>query len=97
MNFLKDKLIISIILTLLLKIYIMSTRGDWTTRIRQEDANTANKNRLSLTNNLLVESEYFINTDKQTIGSATYIVTNKCFKIDSLSIKFYQIKNNKLN
>ena len=71
----------------------MWTRGDWTTRMNQENANSENKYRFSLTKDLAIESEHFINTDKQIIGSATYIVTNKCFKIDSLSIKFYEIKN----
>jgi hypothetical protein len=93
MNFLKDKLIISIFVALLLQIYIMSTRGDWTTRISQETAKSGSKYRFSLTKNLAIESEHFINTDNQIIGSATYIVTNKCFKIDSLSIKFYEVKS----
>lgn len=71
----------------------MLTRGDWTTRVNQENANSENKYRFSLTKDLAIESEHFINTDKQIIGSATYFVTNKCFKIDSLSIKFFEIKN----
>ena len=71
----------------------MWTRGDWTTRMNQENANSENKYRFSLTKDLAIESEHFINTDKQIIGSATYIVTNKCFKIDSLSIKFFEVKN----
>jgi len=93
MTFLKDKLIIAIFLTLLLQVYIMSTRGDWTTRVSQENANSENNYRFSLTKDLAIESEHFISTDNQIIGSHTYIVPNKCFKIDSLSIKFYQINN----
>ena len=80
-------------LTLLLQIYIMSTRGEWTTRVSQENANSENKYKFSLTKDVAIQSEHFINTDKQIIGSATYIVTNKCFKIDSLAIKFFEIKN----
>ena len=71
----------------------MSTRGEWTTRVSQENANSENKYKFSLTKDVAIQSEHFINTDKQIIGSATYIVTNKCFKIDSLAIKFIEIRN----
>ena len=77
----------------MLQIYIMATRGEWTTRLIQENAKSENKYRLSLSKNLAIESEHFINTDNQTIGSATYIVPKNCFRIDSLSIKFYEVKS----
>src|SRR5258706_13131004 len=93
MRFIKDKILILIILTVLLQIYILSTRGDWTTSVKQENASSDDKNHLDLSNALSIESEHFASADKQIIGSATYFETDKCFTVDSLLISIFQIIN----
>ena len=93
MRFIKDKILILIVLTSLLQIYIISTRADWTTKIVQ--VNSGDRNHLDLTTTLSIESEHFISKNEQTIGSATYFETKKCFTVDSLGIFMFQIIDGK--
>src|SRR5687768_6118014 len=95
MRFIKDKILILIILTALLQIYIVATRADWTTRIVQDNASSDDKNHLDLTTTLSIQSEHFVSKNEQAIGSATYFKTKKCFTVDSLAILMFQIKDGK--
>lgn len=95
MRFLKDKLLIFILLTALLQLYIVATRGDWETKVEQKGANPDDKNHLKLTDDLFIESEHSINVETRTIGSHTYFVTDKCFKIENLEITISELLDNK--
>ena len=95
MRFIKDKLLIFILLTALLQLYIIVTRGDWEANIEQEGATEDNKNQLRLTDDLLIESEHSINEGTRTVGSHTYFVTDKCFTVDSLEIVIFEIVDNR--
>ena len=86
MKFLKDKLLIFIILTALLQLYVMVTRGDWETNIDQKGASADNKNLFKLTDDLSIESEHTISKESRIIGTHTYFLTDSCFTIDSLVI-----------
>lgn len=91
MRFFKDKLLVFILLTSLLQLYIIVTRGDWDTRVEQNSAAADDKNRLKLTDDLYIESEHLINDGTRTIGSHTYFVTDRCFTVDSLDITISQV------
>jgi hypothetical protein len=93
MKILKDKLIISIFLVLLSLIYISVTRGNWTTNIEQKNSNSETKNKIKLNEFLSIESEHFGSKDLKIIGSNTYLISKKCFEIDSLSISILAIEN----
>jgi hypothetical protein len=93
MRFFKDKLLVFILLTALLQLYIIVTRGDWETRIEQKGATADDMNRLKLTDDLFIESEHSINEGTRTIGSHTYFVTDRCFTVDSLDITISQVVN----
>jgi hypothetical protein len=95
MRFIKDKLLIFILLTTLLQLYIIVTRGDWETKVNQRGATGDDKNHLELSDDLFIESEHSINVGTRTIGSHTYFVTDKCFTVDSLEITITQIVDNK--
>ena len=95
MRFIKDKLVIFILLTALLQLYIIVSRGDWETNVEQKGATTDDNNRLELSDDLIIESEHFINEETQTIGSHTYLMTDKCFTIDSLEINMSEIIDDK--
>ena len=95
MRFIKDKLLIFILLTALLQLYIIVTRGDWETNVEQKGATADDKNRLVLTDDLFIESEHSINEETRTIGSHTYFVTDKCFTLDSLEINISEIVDDK--
>jgi hypothetical protein len=93
MKILKDKLIISIFLVLLSLIYISISRGNWTTNIEQENSNSETKNKIKLNEFLSIKSEHFGTKDLKIIGSNTYLIAEKCFEIDSLSISISAIEN----
>jgi hypothetical protein len=95
MKFIKDKLLIFILLTGLLQLYIIMTRGDWETSVEQKGADMDNNNRLVLTDDLFIESEHSISPATRTIGSHTYFVTDKCFTVDSLEIAISETYNDK--
>lgn len=95
MRFIKDKLLVFILLTALLQLYIIVTRGDWETKVEQEGSTSDSKNQLKLTDNIFIESEHSISAEPQTIGSHTYLVTDKCFTIDSLDISISEIIDDK--
>ena len=95
MRILKNKLLISIFLVFLSLIYIMVTRGNWTTNIEQKNSNSGTKNKTKLNEFLSIESEHFGSKDLKIIGSNTYLIAEKCFKIDSLSITISAIEKGK--
>jgi hypothetical protein len=95
MRFIKDKLIVFILLTALLQLYIVVTRGDWETIVEQKGATSDGKNHLKLTDNVSIESDHSIIVETHTIGSHTYLVTDKCFTVDSLDISISEIIDDK--
>lgn len=95
MRFIKDKILIFILLTALLQLYIIVTRGDWETILEQEGATADNNNQLVLSDDIIIESEYFINKETRIIGSHAYFVADKCFTIDSLEISISEIIDDK--
>ena len=95
MRFIKDKILVFILLTALLQLYIIVTRGDWETNVEQEGSTSDNKNQLKLTDNIFIESEHLISAETQTIGSHTYLLTDKCFTIDSIDISISEIIDDK--
>ena len=96
MKFLKDKFLIFIILTALLQLQVMVTRGDWETNIDQKGASADNKNLFKLTDDLSIESEHTISKESRIIGTHTYFLTDSCFTIDSLVISTAEVFNDKL-
>ena len=95
MRFIKDKLLVFILLTALLQLYIIVTRGDWETNVEQKGSTSDDKNQLKLTDKVFIESEHSISAETQTIGSHTYLVTDKCFTVDSLDISISEIIDDK--
>jgi hypothetical protein len=86
MMFLKDKLLIFIILTALLQLYIIVTRGDWEIKLEGN-----HENRLKFSEGLLVESEYTVDEERRTIGIHTYFVNETCVSIDRLTISVAEL------
>ena len=86
-------IIISIFLVVLSLIYISVTRGNWVTNLEQKNSNSDSKNKIKLNEFLSIESAHFGTKDLKIIGSNTYLIAEKCFEIDSLSISISAIEN----
>ncbi|WP_210463117.1 MULTISPECIES: hypothetical protein [Rufibacter] len=93
MEILKDKILLLLIITSVGLIYLITSRGAWESTIEQKGAEE--NNRLKLSDYISIESDHFLNSENQTIGSATYIIAYKCFIIDSLSVQIIEVDNGK--